>query len=143
MEPIEWMPYEVRLFYPHMAPNDTQIWTRFIQQNPSAFDAVAYDVAVGEGASFDTVVNPATGGSVARLYQRRIDVIGRKDDNYVIIEVKPRASTAAIGQVKAYTKLFNRDYGERVVATALIVTDSLLPEMEVLAKDEGVNLIIA
>lgn len=143
MEPLQWYSYEIRNSYPHMAVADSIIWSRFIAQNPSAFDAVAYDVAVGEGATFDTVVNPATGGHIGRLYQRRIDVVGKSGDNYFIIEVKPRASTAAIGQVKAYRILFERDSGTTSPVSALIVTDALLPEMEMLAKADNVGIIIA
>lgn len=143
MPQLEWFPYAVRNSYPHMAATDAPIWSRFIVANPAAFDAVAYDVAVGEGASFDTVVNPLTGGHVGRLYQRRIDVVAKKDDKYFIIELKPRASTSAIGQVKGYAKIFARDFPAAPVVAPIIITDELLPEMEFLAKDEHVNILIA
>jgi len=126
--------------YPHMAPADTAIWTRYIRANQTAFDQVAYDVAVGEGAEFDTVVNPETGGDIRKLYQRKIDVLATKDGITYVIEVKPRASTSAIGQVKGYIRLVERDIPELKNLRALIVTDSMMPEMEFLAKAEGVEI---
>ncbi len=143
MSPIEWYPYEVRAWYPHMARLDAEIWSRFVASNPDAFDSVAYDLPVGEGAAFDTVVNPTTGGNIAKLYQRKIDVVGKKNDKYSVIEVGPRAGTAKIGQVKAYAKLFARDFPGAGAPSAVIITDSLLPEMDFLLKDEPVIILIA
>lgn len=134
--------YAKQLSYPHMGSEDAQIWTRFIEKYPDYFNSCAYDVAVGNGASFDTTVNAATGGNVSRLYQRRIDVVAVTDNAMYIIEVKPRASTSSLGQVKNYAKLFVRDYEPQLIVVPLIVTDQLLPDMEVLAKDEKINLIV-
>lgn len=139
---IDWLPYQIQTRYPHMAEADTIIWSRYVQRYPKSFEAVAYDVPVGEGAAFDTVVNPATGGDIKKLYQRRIDVLALKDGQYYVIEVKPRASTAAIGQVKGYIKLLARDQPEYASARALIITDSLMPEMEFLTRDEGVAIVV-
>lgn len=140
---VEFTPYEKRYKYPHMAPLDVAIWERFITANPDIFDVVSYDVPVGDGASFDTVVNPETGGDVGKLYQRKIDVVGRKNGIFFVVEVKPRASTSAIGQVKGYVTLFKRDYTIHESVVPIIVTDELLPEMEFLAKGEGVQIILA
>lgn len=137
---IDFIAYGILSYYPHMAEADAIIWKRFISAYPNAFERVAYDVAVGAGAEFDTTVNPATGGNVGRLYQRRIDVVAQKDGNTYLIELKPRASTAAIGQVVGYKKLFDRDFAELAPVKMLIITDSLLPEMEFLAKDAGVEM---
>jgi hypothetical protein len=143
MDGIEWLPYEHRYWYPHMSPADTEIWNRYIDANPDAFDLVAYDVAIGGGAEFDTVVSPATGGDAARLYQRRIDVFARKRNQYFVIELKPRASTSAIGQVAGYRELLKRDHPEYTGASAIIITDTLLPDMQFLAAPVGVELRIA
>lgn len=135
-------PYVAQNRYPHMGMIDAQIWTRYIMQNPGAWDSVAYDVPCGEGTPHDTVVNAATGGDINRLYQRRIDVVAVTERAIWIIEIKPRASTASIGQVKAYAKLFKRDYAPTLPVLPLIITDELLPEMELLAQGEGVNLFV-
>jgi hypothetical protein len=142
MEPIEWRQYEPLHKYPHMAPADVLIWERFIATNPTAFDLVAYDVPVGAGAEFDTVVVPDTGAHVNRLYQRRIDVVGRSTGHTWVIELKPRASTQAVGQVDAYAVLFRRDYPEHKNVSTMIITDQLLPEMELIAQRSNVTIIV-
>ena len=126
--------------YPHMAASDTDIWNRYIAANPRKYKAVAYDVPVGEGASFDVTAGGVLGGNIAKLYQRKIDVIGLTDLEAEVIELKPRASTAALGQVKNYMRLAARDFKELRGLRPVIITDVLVPEMEWLAKEEGVEL---
>ncbi len=140
---IEFIPYEKRYKYPHMAPLDVAIWERFIEANPDIFQVVSYDVPVGEGAAFDTIIDADKNSDANRLYQRKIDVVGRKDGKFFVVEVKPRASTSAIGQVKGYVTLFKRDYTINEPVFPMIVTDQLMPDMEFLAKDSGVNLVVA
>lgn len=143
MDKLDFVPYGKRYHYPHMMPKDREIWERFINENPNAFDVCAYDVAVGEGTPMNTIVAEDTGGDINRLYQRKIDVVAKKGDYYFIIELKPRAGTGTIGQVKGYTTLFKRDFGQSLNATPIIITDELLSEMDYLAKTERVAIYVA
>lgn len=143
MEPIEWVKYEKRNKYAGMMPLDVEIWERFIEKNPSAFDAVAYNVAVGEGTPLNTVVSEDTGGDINRLYQRKIDVVGKAGSSIVIVEIGPHATTAKIGQVQGYAMLFKRDYDQKIPVDAVVLTDFLMPEMEFLAKAQNVGVIVA
>lgn len=143
MERIDWLPYVLRNKYPGMAPLDVDIWERFIKENPSAFDVVAYNVAVGGGTELDTVVNPETGGDINKLYQRKIDVVGRSNAGIVIIEIGPRASTGKIGQVKGYKSLYVRDFNTLERVEAIVLTDTLMPDVEFVAKEEGIRVVVA
>lgn len=143
MEELAFYPYQKLHKYPGMMPLDVAIWERFIANNPSAFDACAYNVAVGEGTPHDTVVNKESGGDINRLYQRKIDVVAKAKGGFVVIEIKPRASTSVFGQVKGYARLFARDYPNAGTVDTLVITDELLPEMEFLAKEEKVLVLVA
>lgn len=139
---LDWLPYEKRYWYPHMGPADREIWERFITAKPDAFDTCAYDVVVGRGPAEEEIV--ANGGhpNEVKLYQRKIDVLAATPGILTIIECKPRASTSAIGQIEGYATLFRRDYGYKGTLNLLIITDRLMPEMEFLANNKGVNLIV-
>lgn len=143
MEGIDWWPYEKRYWYPHMMPGDVAIWEKFIANNPKAFDKVSYDLAVGQGASFDPTVNDETGGDINRLYQRKIDVLAVSDKRVFVIEIKPRAGSSSLGQVRAYVTLFKRDYSPVDPVTPMVLTDMIMPDMEFLAKEEKVELVQA
>lgn len=140
---IEFSPYIRREKYKHMGERDAAIWERFILLNPSAFDAVAYDIPVGEGAAFDTVVSPDTGGDQARLYKKKIDVVASRGDVLFIVEVKPEAGLGAIGQVVSYGSLFKREYEPTQALQLAIITDHVKPDMEFLAKEQRVALFVA
>lgn len=129
-------------WFPHMGPNDAIIWARFILADQTFFEKVCYDIPVGQGAEFDVTAGGILGEGIKKLYQRKIDVVGVKDSTVYIVEVKPRATTAAIGQVKGYVTLFKRDYPEYKNVLPMIVTDSLMPEMQFLCDEEGVRISI-
>lgn len=143
LQTLEWFPYGRRYWYPHMAPLDVAIWERFLDSNTDIFDFVAYDVAIGDGIGAEAIAAAGLPPASNRPYQRKIDVLGKKNNMLFIVEVKPRASTAAIGQVKGYVTLFKRDFNIGSAVLPIIATDELLPEMEFLAKQEGVTLILA
>ncbi len=143
MPPIDFVPYARRNKYAGMAPLDREIWERFIDANPSAFDAVAYNVHIGEGTPLDTVVNRETGGDINPLYQKKIDVLGKTNAGFVIVEIGPRAATGKIGQVKGYRSVFVRDFKPAQPVKAIVLTDILMPDVEFVGKEEGVEIIIA
>lgn len=138
----ETFPFEKRHWYPHMMPYDVAIWERFIEQFPNAYDNVQYDVKVGSAPEHDTIVNPDTGGDAINLYKRKIDVIGSKGGNLDIIELKPKASTSALGQVTGYGILYEKDYTPPTKPNLVIITDILGPDMEHLANTMGVKVIV-
>ena len=142
MARLDFVPYEPRYKYPGMAPLDKAIWERFIEKNPLAFEKVAYHVPVGGGTEMNTVVNPETGGDVNKIYQRKIDCVGQNPGQLTVIEVKPRASTSAIGQVEGYGSLLARDYEFDERVRLVILTDELLPDVEFLAKEKGVTVLV-
>lgn len=129
--------------YPHMKPADVAIWERFINKNPGAYDQVYYDVAVGSAPDFDTVVGETPQSDDVKLYLKKIDVVGIKDGNVDIIELKPDAGASALGQVKAYVALYKRDIAESPEPRAVLLTDRIKPDMQMLADEMGVTLLTA
>ena len=143
MGDLEWYPYEKRHWYPHMMPRDVAIWEQFISNHSKAFDKVTYDVKVGQGAMFDPTVNENTGGDINDLYQKKIDVVAIAGRNIFVIEIKPRATASSLGQVKAYVKLFKRDYYPADPVAPVVITDEIMPDMKYLAEEEGVTIVRA
>jgi len=134
--------YGKRYWYPHMKPADIAIWERFCDKYPDFFDECQYDLAVGTGAAFDTNVSEETGGDAATLYRRKIDVVGWKDGQCSIVEVKPRGGPSALGQVTGYVHLYEQDFKPAASPKVILLTDELLPDMTMLAAKFGVRLII-
>ena len=136
-------PYALRYHYPHMREEDKLIWERFIAKYPTEFDTVDYDVAVGSGPEFSTIVTEATGGDAARIYKKKIDVVAYKGDKVFIIELKPRADARAFGQVLGYEELYKRDIDPNAFIVTMVITDELIIDARMIAAKMGVILRVA
>jgi hypothetical protein len=89
-----------------MSPDDQRVWRRFLLLHPSKFEAFRYDVRVGSGqfAWDGPEANPPA--EWLAIAAKRIDVVAQRHGTTCIIEVKPRASMSAIGQVLSYRDLY-------------------------------------
>jgi hypothetical protein len=135
-------PYEQRYWYPHLSPAEAALWHKFIAKNPDAYERVAYDVKVGTAPDFVLQSDDETVRKQASLYRYKIDVIGFKGNQIDIIELKQSATMRAIGQVKGYRKLYVRDVDANARGEDIIITDLLLPDMEHLAAEENVKVVV-
>lgn len=134
--------YEKGYWYPHMKPNDIAIWEKFIDQNPNAYNSVQYDFNVGDAPPFDTLSQFGEDLNQDALYRLKIDVVGHIGSKIDIIELKHDAKASTIGQVQAYKKLYDRDWGKGAPTNMVIITDKLNPNMEYLCKVAGVKLVV-
>lgn len=142
MEEAKRFKFEIGYWYPHMMPKDIGIWERFIMTYPGYFDECQYDVLVGSVPDFaDPAKDPSNAG-LDTLYRRKIDVVGWKDGQPYIVEVKPRAGTHAVGQVLGYIQLYERDYKPAVAPKPILLTDTKQEDIQIIADKYGVKLIV-
>lgn len=139
---IEVFKYEKRYWYPHMKPQDIEIWERFIAENPDAYDTCEYDFAVGDAPPFNPLADDGTDLNQDVLYRLKIDVVGKKGGKVDIIELKPSASASTIGQVEGYRDLYLRDTPGVSSAQPVIITDFLRPNMDYLCQQKGVKIVV-
>lgn len=134
--------FEKGNWYPHMSRADKEIWERFLDQYPQAYDSCQYDFHVGSPPPFNTLMDDGADWEQDKLYRKRIDVVGRNGSSLDVIEIKPSAGAATIGQVKGYRTLFMRDEEPLGSVGMTIITDRASADMEYLCKEEGVNLVV-
>lgn len=125
--------------YPHMFPLDVVIWERFLEAYGTEYTGFDYDVKVGQGSD----IVPGTPEKYARmqdiLSKYRIDVVGYKASQISIIEVKPEASTVAIGQIVSYLELYKRDAVPTLPVTGVIISDHEVPDIRYLTNRMGIE----
>ena len=127
--------------YPHMMPNDIGIWERFIEQYPDRFDVIEYDVHVGAGRGYHDY-DPEWKIRLAKaITQFRIDAVGWIGPSPTIVEVKPYAGLSALGQLKAYSHYFTREFPQSPLPFLMIVTDETLPEIVELYEENKIEVI--
>ena len=139
---VDFFAYKKGYWYPHMKPRDVEIWERFIDKFPDAYEKCQYDFGVGDIPAFIANASSIEGQKMAELYKLKIDVLAYKGDTIDLIEVKPRASAAVLGQVTSYVHLYERDEKPTLKVRPVILTDELLPNMELLSKVNGVEIIV-
>ena len=126
---ISWQPYRALSRYPHMSPEDTQVWNSFIKSYPDYFDRCAYDLRVGRGTEPSPSLSPEYQKMVTDLSQKRIDVVAMKRQYVTIIEVKKYAALSACGQILVYRYLFRSDFPDYINPHMLIVYNQLDPDI--------------
>ena len=104
--------YERRRKYPHLLGQDYIIWDRFILLYPDRFDTVDYDVHIGSGIMPPEDQPTSDDIQWQALTQKRIDVIGWKDNLPTIVEVKYRVSLETLGQLLGYQVLYSEQFPE-------------------------------
>ena len=120
--------YEKMRKYPHLLGEDIPVWDLFIYQYPDYFDTVDYDVHVGAGIAAPPDEEPDFDRQFRALTQKRIDVIGWKNELPTIVEVKFRVGLDTLGQVLGYRALYLRDNPEVSGLPILVVCHILGPD---------------
>ncbi len=120
--------YETRHKYPHLLGEDIPIWSRFIILHPDKFQTVDYDIHVGIGTEFETEDNENLNHQWQNLTKKRIDVVGWKNLQPTIIEVKKRVTLSTLGQVLGYRILFKKERPDIPSPSLLIICESIGPD---------------
>ncbi len=128
--------------YPHMKPADTEIWERFIDAHPWYFERVEYDVHIGEGADFLPTNTDTPDGRQNRLYQRKIDVVAYKEGVTTLIELKPVADTATLGQILAYKDLYTKTKKHHQNPKILVICGKIMNEMKDIYSKQKIEVMI-
>jgi len=137
------LPYTKRRKYPRLRPEDVAIWERFINKNPAFYESVEYDFKVGKGRDYP----PHYGHNIQKgaifHSKKRIDVIGYRGYEIHIIEIKPKASGNALGQVVEYITLYADEYHGNETLVPVIITDIAHPDTERVASRMGIRILVA
>jgi len=130
------------LKYPHLRPEDVKIWNKFISQNPDFFKAVEYDVKVGEGRSYEDYPKGPIREDMVYLSKKRIDVVGFKNDEIYVIELKPKAGMSAIGQALSLAELYRDEAPTDKIVLPTVITDKEIPDARQLCSKLGVFYLV-
>ena len=112
-----------------MKPEDIAAWERFIDTNPSYFDTVDYNVPCGTGAPVNPDHAPEIQYDHTILTQKKIDVVGYRENSVTIIEVKPIADMRALGQALTYSHLYAIDHPEVSDLQRMVVAGEMEREL--------------
>lgn len=131
-----------RTKYPHMLPEERQIWHRFISPREGAYRKIVYDLHLGQGAIPPADASLQLRKVIASTSRKRVDAIGYKADSITIFEVKPRAGMSAIGQLLNYKNLFMKEHNPTVPINLAVVSARLDPDVAATMEQHGIKIYI-
>lgn len=120
--------YEKRFKYPHLLGDDIPIWEKFIELHPDKFQSVDYDIHVGTGILSKEDSPDKESDQWRQLTMKRIDVVGWKNQQPTIIEIKKRVGLDTLGQILGYQILYKRQFPDYPSPALLIVCGSIGPD---------------
>lgn len=121
--------YKKLYHYPHLRLEEVNFYDQLIIEYPALFDSVDFDVKVGTGNFFRSILPKQVYEDGKILSKWRIDLIGYKDDLTTIVELKKSARAGAIGQLICYELLFRKTHTNVTNLELLLVTDQLVPDL--------------
>lgn len=126
-----------------MSRADTRVWRRFLARGSVSFNRLDYDVSLGGKGAAAVPSSSDYYGMWAQLMKKRVDVVGWVSGQVWIIEVKPVANLAALGQVLAYRFLYNEERRPRVETLPIVVCGSLDADLGPVYDYYGVQVLTA
>jgi len=135
-------PPEYRGKYPHMFPGDVEVWERFLDKYGNLYTDFQYDIMCGKEYEQFPRWEEVYNRDAAILSKLRIDALGYRPDGIDIIEVKPRAGSAAIGQILTYKEHYDNEKTNEISTRAVIVTGQADPNLIAIAEKLKVLYIV-
>lgn len=123
VQPIAFGPLIADGRYPHMAKRDAAVWERWLRIHAAHWQGVAYDVALGGLAPETTDADPSFLSMWQYQTALKIDAFVIREDQALVIEVRPYATVSAIGAALCYAMVL-----ERIGASTLPLVPAIVCE---------------
>lgn len=132
----------LRTRYPHLLPEDNQLWNDYQIFHEPAFDTFLYDVAVGlprdPGAEFPDNIR----AMAMRLSRRRLDVVAINASGIMIFEITQSAGLRAVGQAMVYPHLLRTTWQTTVPIAVTIVTRTIEPNIHSALSEFNILVVV-
>lgn len=128
--------------YPHLMPEDAQLWNDFRTLFELPHLTYMYDVAVGMGRDPGIEYPMNIRQMALRLSKRRLDVIGITPDYLEIFELTQSAGLRAAGQAMVYPHLLRATWGSTLPITTTIVCRNVQDDIEPVLSEFGIRLVV-
>ena len=132
---------EPRYKYTHLYQQDYATWTAYLKSEWNLLDEVWYDVHVGRPMDIPPDSPDYMQAVVDGVSRKRIDVVGRIENRFFIIEVKPEANMKAIGQVVTYTNLFINEFEITGTVQPMVVATTCDADILDIANEQNVIIV--
>jgi hypothetical protein len=113
-----------RQTYPGLMPQEVAVLREWLRLHESEYDRFEYNCRVGVGNDPGPTYSATMREMALNLTKKRIDAIAYKSNQVTLIEVKKRATLAAVGQIVSYRTLWQADNPLMPAPILLLVASS-------------------
>lgn len=126
---------------PHMATEDYAIWQSIKDKLLINAQRIYFDVGLGGAKNIPDEYEPSFKYMWERLNQKRIDVLVDAGDEWHIIELRPRATSTAIGRLLQYKTMWKEEPIDQRPVRFILGTDIPDPDIVSLAAGLGIEIV--
>ena len=127
--------------YPHLLPEDAQLWNDYIEQFSPPHTTFMYDVPVGPGRDPGDSFEDPIRKMALQLSKRRIDVVGILPDGVEIFELTQSAGLKSAGQAIVYPYWLAVTWELTIPVTTTIICRSCQPDILPVLKASNIRLV--
>ena len=135
-------PQSELLRYPALMPLEVAVLKEWLRLHESEYDRFDYNVRVGVGHDPGPTYPQNMRDMGIAITQKRIDAIAWKGNDPTLIEVKNRATLAAVGQIVSYDVLFKQDNPLSPEPKLLLIASKFDPDVYPVLRTQGVDYAI-
>ena len=110
-------------------PVEVAVLREWLRIHESEYDSFDYNVRVGQGTDPGPTYDTTMRQMALAVTRKRIDAVAYKGSDVTLIEVKKRATLAAVGQVVSYKTLWNADNPLKPASRLLLVAVTFDPDV--------------
>lgn len=122
----------IRKNFPERTDGESLVIRAYLLEHLSEFDSLTFGKRVGAGEPPDPTHLPSIQEQTRLNTQKRIDIVGMRGRQPVLVEVKQRVTPAALGQILTYRHHYLED-----------VPDAPEPELVVVGRESDADTIAA
>jgi hypothetical protein len=131
----------MQIQYPGMPALESNISRAWIRLHAYEYDLLEFNVRVGQGQEIQPGVTGATAQQFSNITRKRIDIAAHFGTLVDLVEVKPRASMGAIGQLLGYRHLWQEDFPLIAVRQLLVLAQVADSDVSRAAAAQGITVL--
>lgn len=131
-----------RMKYPGLMPQEVAVLREWLRLHESEYDRFEYNVRVGAGNDPGPTYDAKMRQMALDITRKRIDAIAYKGQEVTLIEVKKRATLAAVGQIVSYKTLWRADNPLSPAPYLLLVASSFDADVMPVLSENAVDYAI-
>ena len=128
--------------YPHLLPEDAELWNDYIEQYSPPHPTFLYDVAVGPGRDPGDSFEDSIRKMALQLSKRRIDVVGVLPDGIDIFELTQSAGLKSLAQAIVYRYWLTVTWQLTIPVSSSIICRSYQPDVFPLLLAHDIGLLV-